>query len=868
MGLFQKLAGFFAKKPEVTLSVEEIRRLFRARYHAFKFLLAANNTALRLMTDMEAALSGQQSFGMLFVRSHCTAVCVNVFAIIKHLDELSGNKYAKLVPIFENIRTRIEAILARRHAPAIQELVLPFAAADKEMADGIGSKMANLAEIKNKLPGLAVPEGFAVTAAAYDLFLIHNHLTEEINRRLQSAEMEEIADLYRRSSEIQMLIINAEVPPALQAEIDQAYAKLEAATGPNVRVAMRSSAIGEDAVDTSFAGQYRSELNVSRDSLANAYKDILASKYALTAVTYRLNKGLRDEDVPMCVGLMPMVDAVAGGVMYSRNPTDIRSDAIFINAVHGLAKSVVDGSVTPDLYVVARSEPLTILKKEIRDKSQKVVCLEEEGCILQPNPEAAAPALSEDQVLELARIALLLEDHFGSPQDVEWSIDQEGKIIILQSRPLKQMELLPSADHEVPSGFPNPVVLKGGETASRGVAAGPAFLVASNLDLLQFPSGAVLVTSFPHPRWATLLPRAVAVVTDKGGITGHLANVAREFRVPALFNTGDATQKITPGQIITVDADGRTIYQDRVEELLSLPQAAAPLMTGTPVHDTLKEVMAYITPLHLTDPDSPGFQPENCRTLHDITRFAHEVSVKEMFQFDKSGALTEHSIKQLVVEVPMQWWVLNLEDGFKEELPGKQVHLSNISSLPMLALWEGITAVRWEGPPPVDARGFMSIMLSSAAGGESAITGGDTIFGNRNYFMISKNFCNLTSRLGFHFSTVEAMIGEEPYENYIRFAFKGGAADFARKGLRAQFIGEILERYHFQVDIKEDSLFARLEGESQDYMLSRLRILGYLTIHTRQLDMIMADEGRKQYYLDKMINDIDTAILPRSPHST
>ena len=190
-------------------------------------------------------------------------------------------------------------------------------------------------------------------------------------------EEEDISDLYRKSSEIQMLIMrrrNAAGPG--QEAISQAYDR-PGATGRRgpLRVALRSSAIGEDAAETSFAGQYHSELNVSRENIFTVYKEILASKYALTAVSYRLHKGLRDEDVAMCVGCMAMVDSVCGGVMYSRDPTDLRGDAIFINAVHGLAKSVVDGSVTPDLYVISRQEPLTVIRKEIRDKELKVVCL-------------------------------------------------------------------------------------------------------------------------------------------------------------------------------------------------------------------------------------------------------------------------------------------------------------------------------------------------------------------------------------------------------------------------------------------------------------------------------------------------------------
>lgn len=855
-GFLQRLKSLFSKpKPPSPEAMEEFRRAFRAKFHAFKLLLNANNTALQLMAEMETTLHGQQSFGMTFVRSHATAVCVNVFSIIRYLNELSGGKYRALVPVFHNIRERIEAVLEERPPLRIKELVLPLGQVNKDMADGVGSKMANLGEIRSRMPDIPVPEGFVITAAAYDLFMRYNHLQEEINRRLQAAEQEGVADLYRMSSEIQMLIIGGEVPEELAEAIWAAYRELAAEFGQPLRLALRSSAVGEDAAQTSFAGQYRSELNVSPDNLLQAYKEVVAGKYALTALTYRLHRGLRDEDVPMCVGCLRMIDAVCGGVMYSRDPTNIRRDVILINAVHGLAKTVVDGSVTPDRWEVSREEPLAISKKEIHEKELRAVCLPGEGIVLEPDPEGGVPALSDDQVLDLARLALRLEEHFQAPQDIEWSIDAAGRLYILQSRPLHQVaaEAREGADA---APIPNRLILRGGERASPGVASGPAFLVKKNLDVLQFPEGAVLVTAFAHPAWATLLPRAAAIVTDRGSITGHLANVAREFGIPALFNTFEATGKIPPGMVITVDADGHAVYEGRVESLLAAAPERKGLMAGTPVYETLRKVMNYITPLNLTDPDSPDFRPSGCRTLHDITRFAHEVSVKEMFALDRQRAVARYFIKRLATDVPMEWWVLNLEDGFKEETPGKEVTLDNIASIPMLALWEGITAVPWEGPPPVDTAGFMSIVLRTA-GGEGMEAVADTIYGNQNFFMISRYFCNLTSRLGFHFSTVEALTGEEPYENYLRFNFKGGAADLRRRVLRARFVAEILERYDFQVDVKGDALFARLEGQPLEFMLNRLKVLGYVTIHTRQLDMIMLNPAEVEHYRRKILTDLD-----------
>ncbi|MDD5643668.1 MAG: PEP/pyruvate-binding domain-containing protein, partial [Syntrophales bacterium] len=704
MGIFQKVRKIFSKEPPVSL--EELRDTFRKKYHAFRLLLASNNAALHLMTELELALQGNQSFGMTFIRSHSTAISVNVFSIIKYLNELTNNKYAGLEPAFAAIQSRLEEVLSQRRALPLQELVLPLSRVNKEMADGVGAKMANVGELRNNVPDILVPGGFVATVAAYELFMSHNQLPDEINRRIQSMEIEDMATIYRLSSEIQMLIINSAMPPELAAAITAAYENLAGGSKPDLRVSLRSSGIGEDSENVSFAGQYRSELNVSPENLFTVYKEILASKYAPTAITYRLNKGVRDEDVAMCVGFMSMVDAVSGGVTYSRNPTDIRSEAIFINAVHGLPKLVVDGSGSPDLWVVARTEPPVIVEKEIADKRQKYVCLPEEGvCREELDAKGQTAALTDAQVLKLAEVALRLEEHFQAPQDIEWCFDQEGRLFILQSRPLKQLDLEAHRDQETALAVDNPVILRGGQMASPGVAAGEAFLVASNADLLRFPEGAVLVTAVPHPSWAPLLSRAAAVVTDRGGITGHLANVAREFRVPALFNTGDATRKIAPHSIITVDADGLTIYQDRVASLLALAAQRTSLMVGTPVYKTLQEVLEQISPLNLTDPDSPAFQPKSCRTLHDITRFAHEVAVRELFDYQANKELSRHFIKRLAAPVPMQWYVLDLEDGFREEIPGKEVKIENIASIPMLALWQGITAVKWEGPPPIDTRG-------------------------------------------------------------------------------------------------------------------------------------------------------------------
>jgi pyruvate,water dikinase len=846
----------------ISPSPEQLEETFKARYHSFKLLLSANNKALEIMSDMEGFLKGDRLFGMSTIRANCTAIAVNVYRIIQNLDELAPGKYRELYKRFREIQGSINNIISRKVLQREGErFVIPLKEVDREMADQTGSKMANLGEVRNNI-GLPIPEGFVITAFAYRTFLEHNDLQPEIDRLLQSSKVDRIDELFALSGEIQQLIIRSKVPYQLQEAINEAYNNLQEVSGKGVTVSLRSSALGEDVMGASFAGQYRSELNVSGENLIDAYREILASKYSLQAIIYRLNRGIRDEDVDMAVGCMEMIRARSGGVLYSRNPLNIRDDSVFISSAWGLPKSVVDGSVEPDLFVVSRGNERVILEREIRKKERKFVCYPEEGvCRLDITGDMSlSPSLQDSEALELASIAERLEDHYGCPQDVEWAISEDGSIYILQCRPLMQLETHQYGfkKREI-NDLKGSLIMEGGVRASPGCASGPVYIVKKDVDALRFPDGAILVSSQPMPRWAALLNRAVAVITEKGGIAGHLANVAREFGVPAIFGLPRATDILKPGEVVTVDADGLRIYRGSIKSLIIPQEKKRIFMEGSPVFQTLKEVIRYISPLTLLDPDAPDFKPKNCKSFHDITRFAHEKSVQEMFNFGKEHHFPERSSKQLVCQVPMQFWIINLDDGFREDVIGKEVNLDNIVSIPMLALWEGMTAVEWEGPPPVDTRGFMSVLFQATTDPsiDPSIRSSYTV---KNYFMISRNFCSLHSRFGFHFSIVETIVGERSMENYISFQFKGGAADRPRRVRRAFFIANILEDFGFRTEVREDALFARLEREDEETMKEKLRILGYLIIHTRQLDMIMSNEASTLIYREKIMNDIRSII--------
>ena len=855
---FKKLVKNDTQKVEQKASVDSIRNTFTNRYLNFKTLLNTNNDVLELITNMEEAFSGSRTFGMSFIRANCTAISVNIYKIIDCLNEIANDKYKILLEVLEGILPKIDRELQQKKLEAGGELVLPLENVDKTMADYVGAKMANLGEVKNVV-GFSVPEGFVITAAAYKRFLEYAGLHDEINRQIQSLDPADIARLHETSSAIQNLIIKAPCPPELEDAIMKAYTDLIKKTGHDIHISMRSSALGEDTKNASFAGQYRSILNVGRENLILSYKEIIASKYSVPAISYRLNKGFRDEDIIMSVGCMTMVDVRAGGVMYSADPGNIRHECIIINAVWGLGKSVVDGSMAPDLFILSKKDPKIILKSKISAKGQQLVSGALEGIHLADVAEEQAnnPAITNEQSALLGALALRLEKHFGDPQDIEWAFEPDGSVSILQSRPLMVLGEELTGIQDIPGlkVAPATVILSGGVTASPGVASGPAFVVETTVDMLQFPSGAVLVTKNPLPQWAALLNSAVAVITDKGGVTGHLAAVSREFKVPALVGTSTATRHIHNGDLVTVDATGRTVYAGRAESLLKKAAEKTSLMKGSPVHNTLGNVLKYIAPLNLTDPDASDFTPEGCRTIHDIIRFAHEMSLQELFGFKKDSSFPEHLAKRLVIDVPMQWWVINLCDGCKEGMKGDTIRLEDITSDPMLTLWEGITAVPWKGPPPIDTKGFFSVMYGATID-RSLVPGMRSRYADRNYLIISKNFCHLSSRFGFHFSTVEAFFGEKVAENYICFNFNGGAADDVRKARRANLIKLILEKFDFWVKIKGDTVFARLERQEIPFLKERLKVLGHLVMHTRQLDMVLSNSGRVNKYLEEMLKEL------------
>ncbi len=296
---------------------------------------------------------------------------------------------------------------------------------------------------------------------------------------------------------------------------------------------------------------------------------------------------------------------------------------------------------------------------------------------------------------------------------------------------------------------------------------------------------------------------------------------------------------------------------DDGDEVAEKPAGAGSFMRGSPVHTRLCELLELLSTDTLPAPEDPDFRSVNCKTVRDVARLVHQRAVDAMFDFGRSQQdFPERQAKQLWANgAAMLWWIINLEDAFRSQPEGKFIRLENIDSPPFQAVWAGISAVPWAGPPPVDVRGFLSIIYESTTNPEISITG-NFDFGVWNHILLSKAYISLSSRFGYHFVTIEALVGERARENYVSFQFRGGAAEITRRERRIAFVSGILKEFDFSIEVKQDALFARVESLPTADLMDRLRVLGYLIIHTRQLDMIMRIPEQVRLHREKILREV------------
>jgi len=847
MGLGDWLDGILARK-KAKHEHEVVLRSFRVQYTQFKDLLLSNAELGSLMAEIDEKLRGTSLFGISEIRALATRSVFHTLRMVTALNVISGNRYANLLDMVEHVNTRITDILDSKPPQTVREFTLPLSAVDKTQVDIVGGKCANLGEMRNHAK-ILIPSGFAITTGAYDRFLQSEGLRDEILKLLREAQPDAPSTVIAVSESIFRAIDQVRVPQ----EIMDALLHAWDTTFPEpaaTRAALRSSAISEDGV-LSFSGQYRTILGVTRSTLESAFREVLASLFSPRAITYRIHHGVSFEQCAMGMACIEMVDAESSGIIFSRHPVNPLSDEMVLNAIWGLGAYAVDGIIEPDTWNIRPGSPPVITSTFVADKSVRLVS-DATGKHEEPVPEEfrRKPCIDTEHVLELARIAAKLEAHYHHPQDIEWALDKNGRIMILQSRPMRLASVHHAGlSHGAIEGAE--LLVEGADIACSGIGTGQAVLADSLASLSDFPENGILVAHHSLPNYVLVMNRAQAIVTEAGSITGHMASLAREFNLPTLLNAKQATTKIASGQTLTVDAITGRIYAGVVAELMSFKSSRHIAIADTPVHAILRQVADQIIPLHLLDPKSPLFKPESCTTLHDVMRFVHELCYTEMFRISDRASDAGAISCQLKAKLPIDLHLIDIGGGLKDA-DGPYVYPEQIVSDPLSALLGGMLhpEVHVRGPRPVNMSGFLSVMSQHML---EPPTVQAQRFGERSYGIISDKYLNFSSRVGYHYSVVDAYCGETVSKNYITFQFKGGAADEIRRERRVRCIAEILRRLGFTTDVRGDMTQARFQKFSREETRERLDQLGRLLIVTRQMDMLMTSEAAVLFMADKFM---------------
>lgn len=844
------------------INAQQRLHVLTARYHLFRSILEANSRAVELITELDMELRGAEISSYESLSRKVEELLAVTYELVEKLNELDHDRHKILFARHQKIANEIKNALSQAPKEGDIPLCITLDQVDpRVMSKLVGNKASVLARLEASAL-FHIPHGFIIPVHACRLFLERSALTFKIIRalgRYLTIRQDDTLKLPAQvTDDLKKEIMAASLPKILEEAIIS-NAQLFLSTPPGL--AVRSSAIGEDGLKHSFAGQFATVLNVTNPTdLILAFKEVIASNFNARSLIYRLNAGMNPLDFNMAVLCLKMIDAASAGILFTKDPNNPESGRMLISAVFGLGELAVAGESNADIYRPSRSNPDDDPQSFIAKKDKRLVLDMNGGVRLEdvPETEKHKPVLTSELIKALVDIGLQIERLQGGPQDIEWAVDKTGVIFVIQSRPLKIIakQSADKGQKGVKTLFDKAVV------ASSGIATGRVFMVRRRQDLerpIERPAILVLHQSLVDA--ARVVKEVNGVLVDIGNPADHLSCVARENAIPMLTGLGTATRDLKNGDWITVDAvSGRVVVpmQDDINEALKSRDNIKMVRSDIDNNETgslnpiQKTLQALLVKLNLTDAYGPTFSIMECRSIHDIVRFVHEKAVIAMFDMgDELLSDTKGVVYSLESNIPFLLNIIDLGGGLvPREGRGLKITPDEIISIPFNALWKGMTTpgLRWSNPPASE------IDIGQTYSRWIADQQSERPVGYPNYVIISRDYMNLNARMDFHFVMVDTVCGLNPRANYLRFRFKGGGTNLTRRRRRANLIAELLERHDFFVDLKDDLINGELSGVTQHVIEEKLIFLGRLLGFTRLLDMAMTDDRAPHEIASAFIN--------------
>lgn len=807
---------FFRPKRERSATPHGLQSI-RSLFAKFQRIQKLNTRVLELMAEMEQALGGEYIFDRAFLDRSVRQLSSLTYQVVYSINAMSQNRYMDLYDRFQSIKSILDDVLGGGLGPYANSLTLPYSELSLEMEPLVGVLNVCLAEAKARLD-IEAPEGFAVTVTGCRRFLEANGIDgttsngnrDEMARTLDAASWPD------------------ELKTAIQEELDRLSAKRPALNHLTVRAC---SAGGPPGILPEIKGATR----VLPEDIFSACKDALAE--------YIVKTNGSESKASVALAIHEATPAVAAGSIKSL------ASAHFASGLFSITAAPLDPPQESERFLVRRIYPFELVQTDrsapgANDTRQGTAkALEHKSRHFLRGSSLLEPAF----LRALAESTLAIERMIGCMQEIQWARGDSDRPILLDVR---------VSDGATDEGSPAcktgdvlhkaNVLLKGGETVQTGIVAGRVVHVANDGDLQDFPHGGIAIVHAANPKLSLILRKASGIVTEIGSSIGHLATVARELRIPAVFGATGALARIPNGAEVTLDAGEQTVFEGLIESLLSCGQCGSELYPTDPEYATLRSLLRWIMPLDLIDPDSPDFSVENCRTYHDLIHFAHERSVDELLHIQEyANGVNNLQARSIHLGIPAEIVVVDLGGGIRETA-SNVLTVDDVTSVPFREFLRGLTLKEMWSCAPV---AFRLRDIFSGLDRTFAAMSASPEYSGVNHAIVGANYMNLGLRLGYHFSVVDSTLGDNVNQNTVYFRFAGGFGDERKRALRARLIQSVLEELRFRVMVKGDLVVGKLKIASRAEVGDALITLGQLTGFTRQLDLSMTSEEKIEEFI-------------------
>lgn len=798
------------------------------------------------MNRLERTLGGEFVFDKSYLENAVRSLASKAHHVTYNLNALTDNAYIPLYDAYQDIRTILDDILTGNTRALSTSPVLPLKEVGWELEQLVGVDLVCLAELQYHST-IQAADGFVVTAGGAWILRGQPAAPLDGYKGISAAEVRSgLAEQFRRLLGKRRCLRFSVMVNCIDEQVDQI-----SEIGQFYLVPDRERRLVEIVTDLESGENIPSrpfvkpeqeiagEENFWVDLYVHAFEEIVHFLYA---------EGAEELEA---AGLIVLFVRYAPATLVRGSVETRRGGPDLIDSLNIIAQSnqVTDGR---DMYRLRRTYPFDLI--------ESVIPVRPEGYRFADGQTSTGTGLTRSGVScergsalvsgavlrDLAKTAMSLERVLGMPVTIEWEMTENSGCQITRLFQM-QVELdLFAAEDLIKAESAAVILCQGGEMVQSGVGAGKVVHVNEEMSPADFPAGAVAVARFSSPQLTPILQRAAAVVTEYGTATGHLATVARELRLPAVFGVVRACTLLPPDIEVTVHAGEARVYEGVIDILLRKGTGELSFSPYDEEYRILRRLLRFIMLLHLIDPEAANFRPEACRTLHDVIHFSHEKAVEELAHFqERRPGLGAIRTRRMELGMPMDIQVLDIGGGLKSEPKGNPVP-GDVCSEPFSVFLSGLLdPASWKQDTPV--LGFRDI-VSSMPRSMGMLAGSVEAMGS-NLAIIGVDYINISLRLGYHFSVIDSHLGSDDSRNYVYFRFAGGLADPERGERRAHFIRDVLQAMDFKVSVKGDLVIGRLKSDQPAILRAVLWVLGALTAYSRQRDTALStDEDVRVLY--------------------